>query len=63
MSIQATKVLHKKKHQNLAEKTATFSRNIKLLCIDIDGDKYIQDIIKESSCPEAVGITIDFYSK
>jgi hypothetical protein len=60
MSIQASKLLHKKEHQTfLTEKTVTLSRNMKLLCIDIGGEKYIQDIVKESSCPEAVEITIE----
>jgi hypothetical protein len=60
MSIQASKLLHKKEHQTLlTERTVTLSRNMKLLCIDIGGEKYIQDIVKESSCPEAVEITIE----
>jgi hypothetical protein len=60
MSIQASKLLHKKEHQTLlTEKTVTLSRNMKLLCIDIGGEKYIKDIVKESSCPEAVEITIE----
>jgi hypothetical protein len=60
MSIQASQLFHNETREtHLMERTVTLSENMKAVFIDLGGEQYLQDIVKDSAYFGAVDITIE----